>query len=188
MSVPVVYAGESQLLSWSDSSNAGPKLVLALPDAEALDPFKGLTMGRKAGQRLMIAVTLIGDDEQPVSINGAAQVPQSESSRDADSSTVATVPAAAPPSKRKPSTAGPICKWLALRCKEPEFQRWAAGGESEDRCVEHVRYLCGVESRAHIDGNADAERRFELSIRKPWLKYTNREETWLKYTNRKETT
>jgi len=78
----------------------------------------------------------------------------------------------APPPKR---TTGPICQWLALRCKEIDFQQWV-GQQSglgdaigEARVAEWCREQCGVESRRDIDGSVLAEGFFDRFIRKPWL-------------------
>lgn len=82
-----------------------------------------------------------------------------------------------PPSREsvpEPSPIGPICKWLVMRCKEPEFQRWLVGGTgiaAEADSIQKIRELCAVTSRKEIDGNADAEKRFQSFVRGPWLKY-----------------
>lgn len=90
---------------------------------------------------------------------------------------------------------GPICEWLVYRCKEPEFQQWLRGpydramggdgngwgdvtpdeyfsGSLEDYTRHAVLVLCGVTSRSEIDGNHDAEARFESLIRRPWAAHT----------------
>jgi hypothetical protein len=71
----------------------------------------------------------------------------------------------------------PIAKWLALRCKEPEFQAWLtergdfAKPLDEQRCAEVVRAWCNVESRGDIDGDPSAEARFHAMIRGPYSKH-----------------
>ena len=58
-----IYTGEVQLASWSETHNGGCKVVLWLPDPEALEPFKALTL-RKGGQagQIMLAA-FVGVDE-----------------------------------------------------------------------------------------------------------------------------
>ena len=135
MTVSTIYAGEAQLLSWSDSSTAGPKIVLALPDDTALECFKSLTMGRKAGQRFMVAITLIGDDEQP------EQPPEPKSLM---------------------RSAGMVCKsedfqrFVAGRTEE-DFD---TADEQEEQAAQYVRSWCGVASRRQIDQDHEAARRF----------------------------
>jgi hypothetical protein len=70
---------------------------------------------------------------------------------------------------------GTICHWLAMRCKDRGFQGWAFGkgaaSNFEDDVAEWCRLQCNVNSRSEIDGNADAEARFESLIRKPWAEH-----------------
>ena len=76
----------------------------------------------------------------------------------------------------------PLARWLALRCKERPFQIWAerqisfrgAGGELNSAAL--VRYLCGVQSRGDIDGNAHAEERFHRQVREPYAEWCARQE------------
>lgn len=115
------------------------------------------------------ALELFGMPGQPLAlaalkINGAA----SESKSAQAGSTVASGQYdAAPPSKR---TVGPICTWLAMRCKEPEFQVWLVGSKNEAATIERCREACGVQSRADIDGNPQAEAWFKERIQKPYAK------------------
>ena len=87
--------------------------------------------------------------------------------------------------------AGPLCKWVAIRCKEQSFINFlrpvydkALGGSGNgwgDVSPEHdfegnvekwaahaVRFFCEVESRADIDGNDIAEERLHRIIRQPY--------------------
>lgn len=171
MAVPTIYHGEAQLLSWSDTSNTGPKIVLALPDADALEPFKMLTMGRKAGQRFALAVVLIGEDEKPVPL----------------ASHVANGRGAVAGTK-----GGEIAKWLVLRGKEPAFQDFVRqaydlrlggngsgwgdvspedfGGDVEAYTKHCVLFLCSCEtSRAEIDTDPLKRQLWRDNIRDPWV-------------------
>lgn len=66
------FSGELQLLSWSETSNGGAKIVLALADPSELEVFKTITCmkGKQAGQRIGAAFVLIGDDEKPQAVEG----------------------------------------------------------------------------------------------------------------------
>jgi hypothetical protein len=71
----------------------------------------------------------------------------------------------------------PIAKWLALRCKEPEFRDWLkqwyrlAGPVTETEARNVVCRICDVESRGDIDGDPEAEAAFHSQIRGPYSKH-----------------
>jgi hypothetical protein len=74
--------------------------------------------------------------------------------------------------------AGPLCKWVAIRCKKPEFQDWVIqqtggvySGSREEWAAKWVRETCCVESRADIDGNVMAEHRLHALIRQPYANW-----------------
>lgn len=99
-------------------------------------------------KRFMLVMVQIGDDEQ-------ASPPDPR------------------PGARKPPT-GPICQWLVMRCKEPEFQQWltrrvdSPKALTEAECAEQVRLWCGVKSRSDIDGDPAATKLFKQAIQRPW--------------------
>lgn len=143
--LPHLFAGELQFRRYSDSSTQGPQIVLGLPDRDALQAFIGLE-----GRRLMAVFVIVGDDEQPEPPK--AQKPLKEGPR------------------RK---VGPICEWLVMRCKEPEFQQWVANlvglpMPTEAIAAEFCRSACGVTSRKDIDGHPEAEAMFKRNIQEPW--------------------
>lgn len=63
-----------------------------------------------------------------------------------------------------------LSTWVAMRCKEPQFQRFLRV-PSEGVAVTSVRAICEVKSRSEIDSNPEAEKRFHDFIRKPYLLY-----------------
>lgn len=63
-----------------------------------------------------------------------------------------------------------LSTWLALRCKEPLFQRFLRV-PTEELAAHSVRAICQVKSRGDIDSNPEAQQRFHDYIRKPYLQY-----------------
>lgn len=74
---------------------------------------------------------------------------------------------------------GPLCKWLVIRCGEPEFWAWlnAEGAPSADTITneaeasEVVKFLLSIDSRKEIDGNPKNEEYFHRAIRHPYQKW-----------------
>ena len=65
-----------------------------------------------------------------------------------------------------------LSTWLALRCREPLFQRFLRGPD-DPTAVHSVRAICEVKSRGEIDSNPAAQRRFHDFIRKPYVLFAN---------------
>jgi hypothetical protein len=63
-----------------------------------------------------------------------------------------------------------LSTWLALRCKELQFQRFLRV-PSEDLAAHSVRAICQVASRGDIDSNPDAQKRFHQFIRLPYQQF-----------------
>jgi hypothetical protein len=63
-----VYAGEARLMNWADTSSRGRTVTFELPPDSDTHPFRDLAIrqGKKAGQRFMLAVVQIDDQEEPV--------------------------------------------------------------------------------------------------------------------------
>lgn len=109
-------------------------------------------------------------------INGAAR--EDEPARP---ETARTPSDAAPPLKEGPKrTTGPICQWLVMRAKEPEFREWLtlrgdfAGPLDEAGAAQVQRDWCSVESRAEIDGNRKAEALWKVHFQEPWAAFNKR--------------
>lgn len=146
------FQGETQFLAWGDGPS-GPWVKLLLPESDDLAPFRGMTSAKKgmAGQRLACVLVEIGDDEQPV-------LPE-------------------------PLKGGALAKLAGQFCGERTFQDWLAtiyteqvekysANTIDDEAIaaKVVRELCGVKSRAELDHNAEAARKFQEFIRKPYMK------------------
>ena len=65
-----------------------------------------------------------------------------------------------------------LSQWVALRCKDPEFQRFLhAKGEAE--AIVAVRTRCGVQSRREFDTDPAAAQRLHDLIRHPYREFTH---------------
>lgn len=76
---------------------------------------------------------------------------------------------------------GHLCKWLVMRCSEPEFWRWLGSEpcngtdiKSEAQASEFVKYYLGIDSRKEIDGNPEREADFHNLIRGPYSRWLAR--------------
>lgn len=65
-----------------------------------------------------------------------------------------------------------ISQWLALRCKEPLFQKWLRVPD-EATAITNVRAICEVKSRGEIDRCETAQKRFHQFIRLPYMQFFN---------------
>jgi hypothetical protein len=75
---------------------------------------------------------------------------------------------------------GELARLAGILCGDAEFQVWiearhptiaegAEFGDDASKVAAHiVRTLCGVESRAELDHDPEAARRFHELVRKPW--------------------
>lgn len=66
-----------------------------------------------------------------------------------------------------------LSAWVALRCKEPLFQRFL-GVDNAKAAADTVRRKCGLKSRAEIDKDPAAKARFDEIIRFPYNDFYNR--------------
>lgn len=156
----VFFKGEMQLAGWNESHNGGAKVVMWLPDSEALEPFKTATVrkGDKAGQRFAVVLVEIGDDEQPIPPQPRAAVAQ------------------------QPKGAA-LCKLAALWAQTPAFQAWCEEHHAvawadalerfeepseEELAAEVIRIVCDIGSRAELDHNPRAAAVFHERIRIPF--------------------
>lgn len=178
MSVPTIQV-EAMLAGWTESHTGGAKITLWLPSAEDLAPFKAMTArkGNTAGQRFMVVLAVLGDDEQPQPIPAPAPKPAK--------------------ADREPGNKLGGKAMLAVRlCKDPAFSEWVRpiydrhmggngnswgdvhpeqfGGRTEAARLEawtrHVILaICVCDSRRELDTDRFASTRFEVLIRKPYV-------------------
>lgn len=93
----------------------------------------------------------------------------------------APTPAPDPAPQPEKAKGGERAKWVAMRCNEPEFQRWLLrsfpehGGVSwaslQESAAQIVRDICEVQSRVELDNDPIAIERFERLIRRPWAAF-----------------
>lgn len=163
-----MFHSEVQLAGWSESHNGGCKVTFWLAQPSDLDAFRAMTVrkGNTAGQRLACALVEIGDDERPV-----------------------------PPEPRK---GGELAKLAGQWCRLPEFVEFirpiydrAMGGDGtgygdvsprrgfggdESAYARHcILVLCGIDSRAELDHDAEAAEKFHRLIRLPFADYLRAE-------------
>lgn len=147
------FSDEVMLAGWSETHNGGAKVTFWLNDSQALDAFKSLTVakGKTAGQRFMMVLVEIDDNEQP----------KAPVTIDSD----------------KPK-GGFLSQWLALRCKEPEFWAFVESSymnclaiENEIECNDATKVILKIESKTELDNDKEAEARFHRIIRLPYAQW-----------------
>jgi len=64
----VCYSGEVMLLAWAESNTRGRTVTFQMNEDGEAHPFKDMTVrkGGRAGQRFMMVLVELGDDEKPV--------------------------------------------------------------------------------------------------------------------------
>lgn len=153
------FKGELMLAGWSETHNGGAKVTFWLPDPTDLDAFKSLTIakGKTAGHRFMAVLVEIGDDEM------------------LKASTDAKIIGAA--------KGGAKARLAGILCADPAFQKWlfdrkgvvilSPTVDREASAAATVREVCRVRSRAELDHNEAAGKRFDAEIRLPWQEHCN---------------
>jgi hypothetical protein len=155
MSVRTIKA-EVMLLSWSETSNGGAKIVLQLPSPEDLEPWKSMTLakGKVAGQRLMAVFAEVNEQEEPVE-----------------------------PAHR---SLGPLGLLAVRWCRDPQFQAWATFKWQHDipaghtltteECRALILDVCKVGSRKDLDTVPTAGVTFQREFRHPYMNHTGGDE------------
>lgn len=172
------FHGEVQLAGWSESHNGGCKVTFWLAESSDLDAFRAMTVrkGNTAGQRLACALVEIGDDEQPV------QPPESEDDKNRRMR--------AQLDTMQMAKGGPLARLAGQWCQSEQFIRWLRGTTEQDEwmrargegeavpyseiAAQLIRMRCGVTSRAELDHNDLAARKFHTLLREPFMAYQAR--------------
>lgn len=154
----VAFSGEVQFAGYNDSNTQGARITFWLPDPDQLAYFRAIVTkkGGKAGQRFMLVLVEIGDDEQPVD---KAQEAAFE----------------------RAVKGGPLSQHAGRLCKDADFQRWAAadGGDkrsfgyamSEDGARLFIIETCRIKSRTELDHDQRAAQAYETLVRRPFVKW-----------------
>jgi hypothetical protein len=160
MSHLTFHIPEAQFVRFGDGSRTGPTLTFRLADSAQLEPFRG-----EEGQRYELYVVKVLDtpeDEKPAPV----------------------VTAGAPPEPERPALprGGRLAKEAGIMCGDRAFQRqveqdfpeeWgdalhACEGDMAKAAALVVREVCGIDSRAELDHDAEAAERFAHCFRKKW--------------------
>lgn len=149
------FQGEVMLAGWKESHTSGAVVSFWLPDADALDVFRGLTAkkGNTAGQRFMAVLVEVNDDETPKE------------------------PEPVQPAHRQ---LGPLALLACQWCRDAQFQAWAghnwphaddSGPLTEEQCRMLVLDICKIGSRRELDTVPAAAAKFLQEFRLPYMGY-----------------
>jgi hypothetical protein len=149
----IAFKGEVMLLSWAESHKGGRTGVFLFDDENEQHPLKQFTTkrGKRAGSRFMCVLVELNDDETPVNQKG-----------------------------------GPLSQSAARMCENQKFQEFLCT-EYEEQFTAHVeadrgpsgnkyemaeryatqtlRTICNVRSRAELDHDEQAAKRFHELMR-----------------------
>lgn len=151
--VPTAYQGELMLAGWQETHAGGAKVTFWLPDSQALEPFRHMTVkkGNTAGQRFMAVLVLLDDQDRPTAVAEPSSKPEG----------------------------GALAKSAAMVCNSADFHEFVAHrtgidlGDSlkrQERAAQYMRDFCGVKSRAELDSNKEAAELFRrlMSMYREW--------------------
>ncbi len=144
----------SAVTSETKSSGMVRKVTLLLNNDDEAHPFAGLV-----GQRLHLVCVRVNDDETTESEAAPPGGPTASDSRGSEPS--------APPASKKSWADMLPAQQAAIRCAEPEFQRFMDAA-SEDEAAQLVRMVCAVQSRAELNTDPQARGRWHLLENDYW--------------------
>jgi hypothetical protein len=133
------FQGELMLAGWSETHTGGAKVTFWLPDADALDTFRSMTVrkGNTAGQRFMAVLVELNDDDTPKPVE---------------------------PDKPK---GGTLAQSAGMLCDTDLFQTYVvsktdpeAGLSRNQWAADYIRQFCRVNSRADLDHSPTAKQLF----------------------------
>ena len=134
MTIQPSFSGETQFVTFTDSSKGGPRVTLRLSDRDELAAFIG-----KEGKRYMCVLVEIADDETP-----------------------ATPPVVTTAEPEQPK-GGKLARDAAVICADATFQAFAhvkGYSPTADGAAQLVRTFCAIESRSLLDHNREAAMKF----------------------------
>lgn len=146
--LPIFFKGEVQMAGWGETHNGGCKVTFWLPDSEAMEPFRSATIkkGKIAGQRFMMVLVEINDDETP-------KVPEKHFSSEAHL-----------------MVTGP---YFVAFCRATVM---GAFGWDAERCKRYAKWTIGVESLSELDSNPAKAKAFRELIQRPLAEWSETHE------------
>lgn len=131
----IVFKGEVQLKGWAIKHNTGAELAFWCADESDIEKLKDMTTrkGKQSGQRLMMVLVEIGDDELPVVQR--------------ESETLSDV------------KGGSLSQKAAMLLSDADFQNYS-GVYNDVGVNEFILQRCGVSRKRDIDHSADARTKF----------------------------
>lgn len=133
------FSDEMQLAGWSETHNGGCKVTFWVPSAEAMEPFKHMTIrsGNTSGQRVFAVFVQLNEQEEPMPAQAAA---------------------------RKSAHLGPLCGEAVGYCNRPAFVEWLTRGTNFASTSAGAREaMCkqlGISSRKDLDTDEKAALRW----------------------------
>lgn len=132
------FADEMQLAGWSETHNGGCKVTFWVPNAEAMEPFKHMTIrnASTAGQRVYAVFVQLGPNEEPIPGDIIA----------------------------KKAPLGPLCSEAVGFCNRPAFAEWVTRGTTYQPTSYGAKLaMCrelGIGSRKELDTDQKAALRW----------------------------
>lgn len=179
----LVYHSDAMLKSWSEGSGGGQTFVLWLDDEADRHPFAGYERRKygSPGELFYVILVELHDDETAVDQSGRARAERGnteprgvrESDNGPPSKAFPARPARGP---RKPSAAAhlivthPMFVRYLTETRAGLVKKW-----TPELARKYVKSILKLESLSELDRNADAARRFEEEIRRPYNRWSTQE-------------
>ncbi len=162
----VLFQGELMLAGGGNPLGQGMRERYWMDEEATSHPFSGCA-GRRAnepGDLFMAAFVELDSDDEPINQEKRARIEKANGA----------------------PKGGPLCKWAATKGHDKLFHQWLSEcvptkkglrpiswwtEPGEDRVAWWVRWICGVESRADLDNNAQAAEKFHDRIRRPYSEW-----------------
>lgn len=184
------FQGAVRMIRWSDTdAGMFITFALNASEAGQVHPFKHLRQGSKSGQTFALVAVPITDDEQnaagDTAFAGSDNATQPNNSPGSGASgTIRNAGSASASLRRAPTPlgqtegadkaghakhkGGPLAKRAGILCNDVAFRNWVARKSDYngiaivdlDGAAHFVRVYCEVKSRADLDHDAEAAKRF----------------------------
>lgn len=139
MAIHPAFQGEAMLAGWSETHNGGAKVTFWLQDSDDLEAFKAMTVAK--GKTAGQRLVLVA-----VEIGDDEQPVQHD---------------------EKPK-GGELARLAGIFCNNETFQDWCETNSAEE-AAEWIRETCQISSRADLDHDEDAAKRFHSLVRLPFI-------------------